>query len=242
MSFTKQDYYWIGGGCIAAAIGGFLWWKNSQNNKDQAQVTDGSGFDIPTDEPKTPKSSTPKITTSGGRNTYEPTEPTSVPKDTFRYQKGQMIMAAKGLLQTYEAKQNADGSFSAKLDKNGKSIPVAKIQPGDKLGEILFAGITDTGHVRYAVRRRGNFQNTYHWILGNSKIAPIEPKLVTVRLFDNKKLNLTRVLSKGLFDNPEVEELQRLLGFEKPDGDFGDITEKALFAKRGVKSISLAKF
>lgn len=245
MGFTKEDYYWMGGGAILAAIGGFMWWKNSQKNKDQEGITDGggTGFENNPDQPQTPKDATPK-TVGGGRQYPVKVKggEAGFPADTFRYQKGQVVMAAGGILQTYEAKENADGSWSAKLNKDSQSIKLAGIQPGDKLGEIIWTGITANGNVRYAVKRYGNFTRNVHWIVGNSRIKPIAPNLGTVMLFANKNLNIDRILSKGMFDSPEVEELQRLLGFSKPDGDFGDITEKALVARKGVKSISLNKF
>ncbi len=53
-------------------------------------------------------------------------------------------------------------------------------------------------------------------------------------------LNSKQLLKKGMYDSPEVKELQRGLGITI-DGHFGPLTENVLFAKNGVKEITLSK-
>lgn len=54
-------------------------------------------------------------------------------------------------------------------------------------------------------------------------------------------LNLSLLLKKGLFDSPEVQELQTKLKITA-DGDFGQLTENALVKAKGVKQITLKDY
>lgn len=241
MAFTKEDYYWLAGGGLFAAIGGFMWWKNAQKDKENLIPVDtpgnNTGFEIPAN---TPKVATPKYN-GNTKGTHPPALPMVNPPDTYKYQIGQRVMA-DGNLQTWEAKKRADNSWMSKLDSKGKAIEKASIESGDLLGEIIWVGITADKRTRYVVKRTGKILVDYHWVVGNVNIKAVEPKLGVVQILSNSKLNTTRVLKRGMYDSPEVEELQRLLGFAIRDKDFGEQTEKALYAKRGVKEITLATF
>lgn len=57
-------------------------------------------------------------------------------------------------------------------------------------------------------------------------------------LIPGVSLNIGLLLKKGLYNSPEVAELQRRLGI-LADGDFGQLTENALVAAKGVKQITL---
>lgn len=61
-------------------------------------------------------------------------------------------------------------------------------------------------------------------------VKPVQPAVANVNL-------VLKVGSRGI----EVTELQKLLG-AKADGIFGPVTENLLFAKKGVKQISLSQF
>ena len=70
-----------------------------------------------------------------------------------------------------------------------------------------------------------------------SPVTPTQPAPTKPVITLNKNL----VLKNGSKGN-EVKELQKLLGGIKIDGDFGQETEAALVAKKGVKQITLAQF
>lgn len=60
-------------------------------------------------------------------------------------------------------------------------------------------------------------------------------------LIASASLNMSLVLKYGLYDSPEVAELQRRLGITA-DGDFGQQTQAALITAKGVKEIALKSF
>lgn len=251
MNISNEDKYWIGGGVLMAIAGGFMWWKKTQKAKeattndqpDTDYKLEPSGNTNPVKgNTKPPKGATPSYTPvrQAGSNTA----------DSFRYKTGQIVMAKEPMgLQTYETFQKADKSWGAKL-KDGLAVKKAKITDGDKLGKIIWAGITEQGKTRYVVERDGNLIKTYHWILGNDGIKVISSDTSTAKLLD-----MNRVLSYG-DRGEEVEKLQELLGFVSKriaqvnkkeklnvlDGDFGPATEKALYESKGVRAIALKNF
>lgn len=67
-------------------------------------------------------------------------------------------------------------------------------------------------------------------------------KLIDITtLLPAANLNRDLVLKKGVANSAEVEVLQGWLGIAQ-DGDFGQQTENALFAKRGKREITLKSF
>ncbi|MBC7642236.1 MAG: hypothetical protein H7174_07850 [Flavobacterium sp.] len=68
---------------------------------------------------------------------------------------------------------------------------------------------------------------------------PTGPKIINLNPI--KPLDLEKVLKKG-DKGGEVRKLQSLLGFAKPDGDFGDKTLAALIKQKNVNSISVNGF
>lgn len=71
-----------------------------------------------------------------------------------------------------------------------------------------------------------------------TKSKPSQP-LTTPQ--QEQQLDYNKLLKKGVYNSAEVKKLQELLGVEN-DGDFGPITEAALFNRKGVKEITLNQF
>jgi murein DD-endopeptidase MepM/ murein hydrolase activator NlpD len=120
-----------------------------------------------------------------------------------------------------------NGTYKLQLFYMTGSIPVGTaVKVGQKIGTAqniaakYSAGMTN--HIHMQVQKNG---------------VMIDP----TTMFQDATLNLSLLLSKGLYNSPEVKRLQQLLGVVA-DGHFGPQTELALIARKGVTKIALKDF
>lgn len=167
-------------------------------------------------------------------------QPTGRNAETIGFKIGQMVKATTAGTQTYVPIKQGDGNFRS----DGKKQTF--FNQGDIIGEIIWVGRKQDKTFRYVVKRTGGYGViSYHWIADTRHIAPHGTDLGVIN-YDTKAigagLDKNRILTKGMFDNDEVKELQRLLGVTKPDGDFGKNTEALLLKVKGVTKIRLSEF
>lgn len=232
---TTQDKVLIGVGVALVVAGGVVYY----NKTKQPQPVEQLDFVEPTDEPVKPTFSTPSYIPAPIKTTKPVV--TIVTPDKYMFSIGQYVMASQDA-QTQDAEKMADGNWKT----SGKNIK--KFKRGEEIGKIVWQGKRPDGTVRYVVERDGSvsnlFQPYYYWV-NHKHIKAIAPILKTIPLVatskTNSSLDYNRLLFKGLYNNDEVAELQKLLGVAS-DGDFGQATETALKLKKGVTQIRLSDF
>lgn len=240
MDLTTTDKYLLGGGAVLAVVGGVLWYKNSQKNKqdetagDQTYVDAGTGGNTTNDTPKklpagTTKAQEQAIAQIPGRQ-----------PDKVRFYKGDVLIAnSENGVKTYSVEVLGLNKY-----KNGGSER-ATFKKGDTIGKVIWVGTSPDKTFRYVVSRDGRiFNGQLYWVTDASIVVKkgtalnpvLQPGTVTI---------YTGILLKRGQKNPnEVKELQRKLGFKglDVDGDFGGKTETALMNQKGVKQIRLIDF
>lgn len=219
----------VGGGLLIVA--GIIIWKKNQTANDAANDAGGQYIDQPTQPAKSEPVKIPVKTADA------PTKISAVIPDGFSYRVGQRVMAnVRPNVPVQDVFLKADGEYST----NGKNVD--RFEYGKEIGVIKWIGKRPDGTYRYVVARKtlGLFEQLY-WV--NHKhvkpVGPIIPPAPTVRNLTG--LNLDLLLHRGVYNSKEVAELQKRLGIAA-DGDFGQNTENALLAKKGVKEIKLKNF
>lgn len=242
---TKEDKIYIGSGIALVIAGAGFWWyksKKSQDNSTQETI------DIPyqdvtnTPQIKVPAIATPPIATTTASAPVREPEPVKVnPKKLIPIAVGQEVMANVTTgLKCYDVQRKANGDYYT--NKNH----IETIDYGKKIGFIKAILKRSDGTYRYVVEQtlRASFGDATAkrllWCPDGSVLVPIG-KIIPVKENFNVPagLILTRNLHRGIYDSPEVKELQKRLGLTQ-DGDFGLNTEKALFTQKKVKQIRLA--
>lgn len=228
---TTENKILVGAGSFLALVGGFIWFKKSQENKD-LPANDSAFLDagaIETASPIIPKSATAPI--------KAPQKPiNSVIPDGFSYRIGQEVMAnLRNGVPAQDVFLKADGQYAT----NGNNI--IRFPYGQKIGKIKWIGRKPDGTYRYVVSREEIGFESLYW-LEHKDVKPIGvvvPPKPTVR--STAGLDMNKLLHRGVYNSKEVEELQKRLKVTV-DGNFGKNTENALLAIKGVKEIKLKDY
>lgn len=229
---TTENKILIGAGSFLALVGGFIWYKKNQQNKD-LQANDTAFLDTPAIDASI--NNIPSTATAPVKLPVSKPISTVIP-DGFSYRTGQRIMAnLRNGVPAQDVFKDANGQYFTK----GNNIK--RFAYGDEIGEIIWIGKRPDGTFRYVAKKKVLGFSQLYWV-EHKDVKPIGvviPPKPTVRSLEG--LDLNKVLSRGVYDSNEVKELQKRLKVTA-DGDFGQNTENALLAKKGVKEIKLKDF
>lgn len=227
----QSDKILLGIGGFLLVVGGVILLKKNQSANDT--IADGSQF---IDQPAQTNTTTPVKTSAPVKSA--PSKISAVIPDGFSYRVGQRIMSnVRPNVVAQDVQKDAAGQYYT----NGTNV--IRFPYGQEIGVIKWIGKRPDGTFRYVVERKelGGLFSSLYWV--NHKhvkpVGEIIPPKPTVR--DTSGLNMELLLHRGLYNSPEVKELQKRLGVAA-DGDFGQNTENALFAKKKVTQIKLKDF
>lgn len=229
---TTENKILIGAGSFLAIVGGFIFYKKSQENKE-LPANDTAFLDSEYSEPKVPI--VPKLATAPIK--AQPSKPiNTVIPDGFSYRIGQRIMAnLRNGVPAQDVFKDANGQYFTK----GNNIK--RFDYGDEIGEIIWIGKRPDNTYRYVAKKSFGLFSQLYWV-EHKDIKPIgvvKPPKATVRSTDG--LDMNKLLHRGVYNSKEVKELQKRLKVTA-DGEFGQNTEKKLLAIKGVKQIKLKDY
>lgn len=240
---TQEDKYWLIGGLTLVGVGtGIYIYKQAKAKKDEEEAalyTQSQNQSISVSETTEPSlSNTPY---NGSNQSVNTSTPTVSAVDKFTFIKGQKVQAnlVGGQVIGHQTIKDANGTYQQKVDtKTGRLIEVKKFDFGSEIGTII-----DVRNNK-AKNKKIYYVQTSSGVLvflnGGNEFYPIGKLLVPAKTIP-AGLDVNKVLKKGIYDSKEVEQLQKYLGFtgKNVDGDFGSMTETALYKAKGVKQIAL---